>query len=199
VHSGKCLHVTGASTANDAAVTQWDSVNQANLKWRFLPAGDNPSHPSSFVGHGNHVRLAVQSQLGTYLHVAGGHAGDNTRISTWTWVDQANLKWHIEPVVGKPGFFHLVSATNPNYAVHQEGAKNDNGGPCTTWNKNTHGHQGNLQLYFEPAGGEWWYIHFAHSGKCLHVSGASTANDTAVTQWDKVDQPNLKWRFIPTQ
>jgi len=197
VHSNKCVHVPGASTANDVAVTQWDSVNQPNLKWRFLPAGDDPFHPSSFTGHGQNVRLAVQSGVGTFLHVHGGTAFDGCRISTYQWVDQPNLKWHIEPVPGSAGLFWLVSETNHNFVVHQQGASRNNGDICSTWNKTTHGNQGNLQVSFEPAGGDFWYIRFAHSGKYVHVQGASTANDTTVSQWDKVDQPNLKWKFIP--
>jgi len=194
-HSGKCVHVQGASTANDAAVTQWDSVNQNNLKWRFMPAGADPFHPSSFTGHGSHVRLAIQSGVGTFLHVYGGNPHDGCRLSTWQWVDQPNLKWHIEPAPN--GQFFLVSAANHNFVVHQQGATHNNGDPCTTWNKTTHGHQPNLHVSFEPAGADYWYIRFAHSGKYLHVHGASTANDTTVSQWDKVDQPNLKWKFIP--
>jgi hypothetical protein len=196
VHSGKCVHVQGAATANDTPVTQWDSVPQANLKWRFVPAaGADPNvhNPAYFPG----VKVAVQSALGTFLHVYGGVASDGARISTWSWVDQPNLKWHIEPVPNFPGRFFLVTETNPSFVLHQQGATNDNGGPCTTWNKNTHGHQGNLQVTFEPAGGEYWYIRFAHSGKYVHVQGAVTSNDGPVTQWDRVDQPNLKWRFIP--
>jgi len=131
------------------------------------------------------------------MHVFGGQPGDGVKISTWSWVDQPNLKWHIEPVNGRPGMFHLISEVHNNYCLHQQGATSNNGDACTLWNKTTHGHQGNLQVSFEPAGGEYWYIRFAHSGKCAHVQGASTANDTPVTQWDRVDQPNLKWRFIP--
>jgi len=196
VHNGKCVHVQGGLTANDTPVTQWDSVPQANLKWRFLPAfgADPNSHnPAHFPG----VRVAIQSQLGTFLHLFGGVASDGAKISTWSWVNQPNLKWHIEPSPQAPGHYFIVTEVNHAFVVHQLGGNHENGGPVSTWNKGTHGHQGNLQVTFEPAGGEYWYIRFVHSGKCLHVQGGLTANDTPVTQWDRVDQPNLKWRFVP--
>jgi len=196
VHSGKCVHVQGALTSDDAPVTQWDEVPQNNLRWRFLPAGEDPLSPISSAGYGVHGKVAIQSGVGTFLHVYGGNPADNTPVSTWAWVDQPNLKWHIEPVPGKPGFFFLASAANPRFVLHQLGATHDNGSAISTWNKETHGHQGNLQVSFEPAGGDYWYIRFAHSGKYVHVQGAATGNNTPVTQWDKVDQPNLKWRIF---
>jgi len=197
VHSGKNIHVSGAALANGTPITQWETVNQPNLKWKFLPAGSDPHSPANYGAHGVGAKVAIQSGVGTFMHVHGGVPADGTKITAWSWVDQANLKWHIEAVPGKPGFFFLSSVANPQFVLHQLGANSNNGGECTTWNKATHGHQGNLQVSFEAAGNDYWYIKFAHSGKYAHVSGASTANDTPITQWEKVDQPNLKWRIFP--
>jgi len=198
VHSGKNVHVQGAVTTNDGPVTQWDRVDQANLKWRFYPAGHAGSHPAApgnWANYGQRATLAIQSGVGTFLHVLGGQTHDGAKISTWSWVNQDNLKWHIEPAP-TPGHFFIASKVNPTFVVHQQGANNNNGGEITTWNKNTHGHQGNLQVTFEPAGGEYWYIRFVHSGKYVHVQGGQGGDNQPITQWDKVDQPNLKWRFI---
>jgi len=197
VHSGKNLHVLGASLNNDTPISQWETVNQANLKWKFLPAAADPHSPTNWGAYGVQAKVAIQSGVGTFLHVHGGVPSDGAKITAWAWVDQPNLKWHIEAVPNKPGFFFLCSVANPAFVVHQLGANSNNGGEITTWNKGTHGHQGNLQVSFEPAGGDYHFIKFAHSGKYVHVHGASTANDTPITQWDKVDQPNLKWRIFP--
>jgi hypothetical protein len=194
VHSGKYVHVQGAVTTNDGPVTQWEHVDQHNLKWRFHPAGAHPSSPSNWAGFAHKPTLAIQSAVGSFLHVLGGAAHNEAQISTWNWVNQDNLKWHIEAAPG--GHYFLSSKVNHEFVVHQLGANHDNGGHITLWNKSTHGHQGNLQVTFEPAGGEYWYIKFVHSGKYVHVQGGLPDNNQPVTQWEKVDQANLKWRFL---
>jgi hypothetical protein len=195
VHSGKYIHVQGALTTNNCPVTQWERVEQNNLKWRFHPAGAQISSPGNWALFGHKPTLAIQSGVGSYLHVLNGVANNEAKLTTWNWVNQDNLKWHIEPSPN-PGFFFISSKINPSFVVHQLGANNNNGGETTLWNKATHGHQGNLQVSFEPAGGEFWYIKFAHSGKYLHVQGGRPDNNQPVTQWDRVDQANLKWRFL---
>jgi len=34
--SRKCMQVNGASLANNAIITQWDCVNQDNMKWKLM-------------------------------------------------------------------------------------------------------------------------------------------------------------------
>ncbi len=35
-HSGKCAQVNGVSKSNGAVISQWDCVNQDNVKWYFV-------------------------------------------------------------------------------------------------------------------------------------------------------------------
>jgi hypothetical protein len=83
-HSGKCAQVSGASHANGAHITQWDCVDQRNVKWRQRPAG------------GGYVYL-VNSASGKCMQVeqAANHNGAN--ISQWDCVDQDNVKWQVLP------------------------------------------------------------------------------------------------------
>jgi len=143
----------------------------------------------------SHTKVNILSCVGTYMHVHGGQAVQNADITTWELVDQPNLQWVIQSVPGKHGHYLVCSAADPNLVLHQFGNSKNNGDKCTLWHRSAN--QPNLWVTFEPAGGDWWHIKFAHSGKCAHVHGGARANGTAITQWDAVDQPNLKWRFIP--
>jgi len=200
VHSGKCAHVHGGGKANNTPITQWDAVDQPNLKWRFAAYG---AEAVVAVNHGNlnprtlapNTRVNILSGVGTYMHVQGGKAGEGVDITTWELVDQSNLQWQIQPVAGKPGYFFVSSAIDPNFVLHQHGNSKNNGDKCTLWNRNA-ANQPNMWVTFEPASGDWWNIKFAHSGKCAHVHGGVKGNGTQITQWDAVDQPNLKWRFV---
>jgi hypothetical protein len=44
-HSDKCAHVHGASQANGAPITLWDCVDQPNLKWQRIDAGEMSALP----------------------------------------------------------------------------------------------------------------------------------------------------------
>jgi len=190
-HSGKCVHVHGGATGNDTPITQWDYVDQANLKWRFIPI-----YGGWEVFNGG--RFFLQSALGPVAHVHGGQASNGAKVSVWdhrTHGHQANLQWTLADAGN--GEYYIQSAIDPSFVMHQHGGNSNNGGEITLWDRRTHGHQGNLKVKFLPAGGDLWAVQFVHSGKCVHVHGGGTANDTAITQWDYVDQPNLKWRFVP--
>jgi hypothetical protein len=200
VHSGKCAHVYGAGTANGTPISQWDYVDQANLKWRFVPikAKKEWRGPNNFARSGK--RFYLQSALGPVAHLQGGVAHDNAPVTCWdknTHGHQANLQWTLSHAPN--GAYYIHSAVDPNFVFHQHGATHENNGAISVWNKNTHGHQGNLQVRFEKLGGGFWAIKFVHSGKCVHVYGAQTANGTPISQWDYVDQANLKWRLVPVK
>jgi hypothetical protein len=99
--------------------------------------------------------------------------------------------WILERVPNTNNY-HICSAVDPNFVVHQHGGNNDNGGQITLWDKRSHGHQGNTQVTIDDIGNTW-RITFVHSHKCVHVHGGNTANGTQISQWDWVDQNNVKW------
>lgn len=189
-HSGKCVHVNGGGRENGTNITQWDGVNQSNLKWRFALAAKTPY---DFVD--KPINVAIESGVagGWYLHVTGGKIDNGTNISVWSWVDQPNLKWRIK-CAEQSGYYYIVSALDQHcdHVVHQQGASHTNGDNVTLWERVN---QGNTQVKFEDAGQGYFHIVFAHSGKCVHLHGGKGQNDANITQWDSVNQPNLLWRF----
>ena len=40
-----------------------------------------------------------------------------------------------------------------------------------------------------------FFISAMHSQKCMQVDGGSQDNDVTISQWDCVDQPNVKWKI----
>jgi len=199
VHSNKCVHVHGAVSANDTNISQWDYVDQANLKWRFVAVKEKKDYksPKKLAKSGKRCYLVSHLADHAVAHVHGGAAHNEAKISIWsraTHGHQDNLQWKVSNA--PDGHYYIESAINTNFVIHQHGANSENNGAITLWDKTTHGHQGNLQLKAEKLGGGWYALKFAHSGKCVHVYGAQTADDTPISQWEYVDQDNLKWKFV---
>ena len=124
----------------------------------------------------------IESALGNaFLHVVGGQ----------------NLKWIIHST---DDGFYISSAVDPKFVIHLHGASHDNGAKASLWDKTSvsHGPQSHhLKVNFLRTPEGFHMIKFVHSGKFLQVHGASNANGTPITQWDYVDQSNLKWKIYP--
>jgi hypothetical protein len=130
-HSGKCAQVNGASTANGIAVSQWDCLDQSNVKWSWIEV-DN-----------GYVFLKAQHS-NKCAQVDGASPANGAKISQWDCVNQDNVKWALKPV----------------------GSSN---------------------------GSKYYNIVNKATGKCMQVEGAANANGAKISQWDCVDQDNLKW------
>jgi ribosomal protein S19 len=198
VHSGCCVHLHGAQTANNTPITQWQYVSQANLHWRFVPVNPRPyENPHNLARSGKQVFIVSQLAPHAVAHVLGGAAHNDAKLSIWnrnTHGHQANLRWTVSQAPN--GNYYINTAINPNFVIHQLGAHSNNAGEISLWDKNSHGHQGNLQVNFHDCGGGWYGIRFVHNGKFMHVYGATTHDNTAINQWDWVEQANLKWQFV---
>jgi hypothetical protein len=149
--------------------------------------------PESLADTGKrvHIESAFCPML---LHVHGGVYANGTKLTIWDKAvgHQLNLQWTIAKA---PEGYYLQSCGDSAFVAHQHGGNNDNGSPCTIWDSRAAGKQQNLQVRFTPRGGDLYSIHFVHSNKCIHVHGGVAANGTDITQWEYVDQLNLKWRF----
>src|SRR5262245_57935726 len=66
--SGKCAQVDGRSHANGANISQWDCLNQKNVKWTLRP-----------LGNGNF--FVVNSESGKCMHVQGNSRENGGNIS----------------------------------------------------------------------------------------------------------------------
>jgi hypothetical protein len=79
--TGKCLDVTGASTANGAWLQEWDcgSPGQSNQSWYIVPiAGQSPWQAAFGVGSGK------------CMDVTGASGADGVRVQQWecSWAPQ---------------------------------------------------------------------------------------------------------------
>jgi len=83
-HSNKCLHQHGATQGNGDRITQWECVNQPNVKVERIPAGDG------------HVFLKFQHS-GKCVHQHGATQGNGDPITQWDCVNQPKVKLKILP------------------------------------------------------------------------------------------------------
>ncbi len=134
-NSGKCLDVTGRSTANGAVIQQWTCLSgptAANQGWFFIPAARSGYY------------TVVNLNSNKCLDVTGRSTANGVHIQQWTCNGGTNQEWYPK-VVGT-----------------------------------------------YPAGDIYNFVNL-NSGKCLDVTGASTANGAIVEQWPCNGGSNQKW------
>lgn len=93
-HSGKCVDVVSASTADGAEVAQYGCNGGANQRWVLQDRGD-----------GYHQITAQHS--GKCLDVDGVSTADNARIIQWPCNGGANQQWQVQDAGG--GYVSLVA------------------------------------------------------------------------------------------
>ena len=126
-NSDKCLDVTGRSTANGARIQQWDcdvsgNGSGANQGWGFVPAATSGYY------------TAVNLNSGKCLDVTGRSTANGAVLQQWTCNGGTNQEW-----------FPRVVQNNPAATIYN--------------------------------------LVNLNSGKCLDVTGRSTANGAVVQQW----------------
>lgn len=89
-HSNKCAQVNGASGANGAVISQWDCLNQNNVKWYLYEAGEGYLYIRA-----KHNNKCAQVNRASGLNGAV--------ISQWDCVNQNNVKWYL--VGAQPSIF----------------------------------------------------------------------------------------------
>lgn len=117
VHSGKCAHVHGGSSANGAAITQWDCVNLPNVIWSFRTEGAGPD-------------FLIAHNSGKCAHVHGGSVANGGRITQWDCINQPHLKWRLDPA---PNGANYVVNVKSGKCMHVHGAQTGNGAQITQW------------------------------------------------------------------
>ncbi|WP_437995713.1 RICIN domain-containing protein [Sorangium sp. So ce185] len=79
-HSGKCLDVNGASTADGAVVHQWTCNGGSNQEWLLQSAG------------GGYYRV-VARHSGKCLDVVSGSTADGAAVKQYTCNGGSNQQW----------------------------------------------------------------------------------------------------------
>ena len=55
----------------------------------------------------------------------------------------------------------------------------------------------NQEWFLQYASSGWFYVRNRWSGKCLDVSGSSTASGASIVQWSGLNRSSQQWRLIP--
>ncbi len=101
-NSGKCLDVSGASTADGADVFQWTCHSGANQRWRIEDLGDDTS------------RL-VNVNSGKVLDLSNCGSADGTNIQQWSWLNNNCQRFRLI-VTDQGGWVRLANVSSGKVA-----------------------------------------------------------------------------------
>jgi hypothetical protein len=119
-HSNKCLHVNGdQGLGNGVPVTQWQCVNQNNVKWQLVPV------PGEVGYYFFKVKFSDKCAQVNGLSQQNGAA-----ITQWDCVNQDNVKWRLAPA--GDGYYYLI-AKHSNKCLQVNELSQANGAPITQW------------------------------------------------------------------
>jgi hypothetical protein len=116
-HSGKCLHQHGGTYGDGDRITQWDCVDEPNVKVQKVPAGDDTFFLKFW-------------HSGKCVHLHGGYPANGTPITQWQCLNLPNVKWR-EQDAGD-GYVYLRSVATDK-CIHQHVGTQGNGDPITQW------------------------------------------------------------------
>lgn len=117
-HSGKCVHQHGASQAEGGLVTQWDCIEQPNVRLEKIPLGSG-YFSLRFQHSGKCLALKTFSRANDVPLVQETCAYDGKETQTWLQL----------PGEGK---YIKLQASN-GLCLHQHGATMGNDDPITGW------------------------------------------------------------------
>jgi hypothetical protein len=115
-NSGKLLDVSGASTADGAAVIQWPDNGGGNQRWAFLDAG------------GGYWNL-VNRNSGKCLDVPAGSTADGIQLVQWTCNGGTNQQWK---QIWNGSYFQL-QALHSGKCADVSGASTADGAKIIQW------------------------------------------------------------------
>ncbi len=117
-HSGKCVHQHGGTFEEGGKVTQWECIDQPNVRIEKLPVG------------GPYFMLRFQHS-GKCLTVKGEGRSNGTPIIQQTCHYDGPIGQTWEQVAGEGKYIKLQSQTG--LCLHQHGQTTSNGDPITGW------------------------------------------------------------------
>lgn len=133
-HSGKCLDVSGASTANGAAVQQWSCNGSAAQTFKIESIGDGYSK-------------ITNTNSGKALDIAGVSREAGAALNQWDYVGGANQQFSL---VSLGGNSYSLRVRHTGMALDVSGAGQSDGAPVLQWPSN----DGKNQTWLlESAGG----------------------------------------------
>ncbi|THV36456.1 RICIN domain-containing protein [Glycomyces buryatensis] len=173
-HSGKCLDVASASTANGATVQQYDCWNGANQQFEVRDSGSGYAQ-------------IIARHSGKCLDVASASTANGATVQQYDCWNGANQQWDLRDAGG--GYVQIV-ARHSGKCLDVASASTANGATVQQydcWNG------ANQQFEVRDSGSGYAQIIARHSGKCLDVTSASTTNSALVKQYDCHGGTNQQW------
>ena len=178
-HSGKCLDVSGASTATGALLHQWDCVGIANQQWQIIDVG------------GGYNKI-VARHTGKVADVANGSLTNGAAVWQMDENGTAAQQWQIVDVGG--GYFKIL-ARHSGKALDVAGGYTTNGTQVHQWDYvGIPNQQWQIRPVAPPAFDHYELV-ARHSNKCLDVDNASTVNGAKVQQFDCNGTAAQKWQI----
>ncbi|GAB4001020.1 hypothetical protein GCM10029992_35050 [Glycomyces albus] len=136
VHSGKCVDVISASTADGGEVAQYDCNGGANQMWRFDDLGNG------------YVRITARHS-DKCLDVDGASSGDGARVIQWECHGGTNQQWQVQDA--GDGAIRLI-ARHSGKCLEVPSASTANGARLQTWACGSGDHQRwDMELVSAPA------------------------------------------------
>ncbi|HYX07111.1 MAG TPA: RICIN domain-containing protein, partial [Bacteroidales bacterium] len=141
--------------------------------------------------------ILVNRNSGLVMEVANGSTTAGANIRQGTNKGATYQQWNVTPVSSRIGgdfSYFTFTAVNSGKSPDVYNWSLENNGNIALWD-NTKG--ANQQWYLEYAGDGWFYIRSRFSARCLQVANASTVDGANIEQYEKNDNTNQQWRFIP--
>ena len=93
-NSGKAMDVSGASTADGAAINQWSRHDGANQQWQFVDSGNG------------YYRLKSKNS-GKVLDIGNWSTADGAKVQQWTDLNGTNQQFGLADSDG--GYVRLIN------------------------------------------------------------------------------------------
>lgn len=120
-NSGKSLEVYDQSTANSAAIDQWDYWGGANQQWTFNALGSN-------------YQSVINRNSTKALDVNGASTTAGAGIIQYDYAGGANQQWQVIDI----GFgYYKILNRNSGFALDVNGGSSTNGAGVIQWNWNS--------------------------------------------------------------
>jgi hypothetical protein len=141
--------------------------------------------------------IVVNRNSGKVMGVPGSSTTWGVTLTQNTYTNGNNQLWDIYQLATTNGgdfSYYTLTAVHSGATADESNFSYNDGNAIIQY-----GTGGNAveHWYFEYAGNGYFYIRNRWSGKCLDVSGTSTANGASIVQWSGLNRNSQQWRLIP--
>jgi glucosylceramidase len=193
---GKALVVYNAGAGSATFRVRWTGQSfrytlagraAATFTWNTSSGGGGIS-PAAWYN-------VVNSSSGKCVDEANWGTAPGTAVQQWACgTGQHNQQWQFTPTSN--GYYRVSPRFAPGLAWDVTGVSAADGATAQLW---TYGGGNNQQWLAQSAGGGVWRFVARHSGKCLDVPSASTADGARLQQWACNSSGAQSFRLVAQQ